>query len=98
MVDDLKVIVFDGKIYVVDGKEVVFVVVGCKVVIEVICVVKLIVFEFIVNIEIVVLEIVIGDLIGDFVGWCGYIIGIEGCGYGLMVIVGEVLLVEFNDY
>ena len=64
-VEDLRVIVYDGKTHPVDGKEVAFVTAGRKATVEAIRAANPIVLEPIVNIEIVTPEAAIGDLTGD---------------------------------
>lgn len=95
---DVCVIVLDGKYYVVDFKEVVFISVGCKVFFDVVGKVWLIVFELIVDVQVVIFEQYVGDIIGGFVGKCVCIFGIDlQCGGELLICV-QVLLVELVDY
>ena len=97
-VEDLKVIVYDGKTHPVDGKEVAFVTAGRKAVIEAIRNAKPIVLEPIVSIEIIVPEGAIGDLTGDLSSRRGHITGTDARSHGMAAITGEVPLAELNDY
>ncbi|MEY2632127.1 MAG: hypothetical protein RIR00_781 [Pseudomonadota bacterium] len=96
-VEDLRVIVYDGKTHPVDGKEIAFVTAGRKAVIEAIRAAAPIVLEPIVNIEIVTPEAALGDLTGDLSSKRGHITGTDSRGRQ-MVITGEVPLAELTDY
>jgi len=97
-VEDLRVIVHDGKTHPVDGKEVAFVTAGRKATVEAIRAANPIVLEPIVNIEIVAPEAAIGDLTGDLSSRRGHITGTSPRPGGTAAITGEVPLAEITDY
>ena len=97
-VEDLRVIVYDGKTHPVDGKEVAFVTAGRKAVVEAIRAASPIVLEPIVSIEIVAPEDAIGDLTGDLSSRRGQITGTSPRAGGTASITGEVPLAEITDY
>jgi elongation factor G len=97
-VEDLRVIVYDGKTHPVDGKEVAFVTAGRKATIAAIQAANPIVLEPIVSIEIVAPESAMGDLAGDLSSRRGHVTGTEPRGHGTVVIAGEVPLAEITDY
>ena len=97
-VEDLRVIVYDGKTHPVDGKEIAFVTAGRKATIEAIRAAGPIVLEPIVTIEIVVPEAAIGDLTGDLSSRRGHITGTVPRAGGSALITGEVPLAEVTEY
>jgi elongation factor G len=97
-VEDLRVIVYDGKTHAVDGKEVAFVTAGRKAVTEAIRAANPIVLEPIVAIEIIAPEASIGDLTGDLSSRRGQITGTSPRPGGTASITGEVPLAEITDY
>jgi hypothetical protein len=97
-VEDLRVIVYDGKTHAVDGKEVAFVTAGRKATIEAIRAANPIVLEPIVSIEIVAPEAAIGDLTGDLSSRRGHITGTNPRPGNTASITGEVPLAEITDY
>ncbi len=97
-VEDLRVIVYDGKTHAVDGKEVAFVTAGRKATIEAIRAAGPIVLEPIVGIEIVSPEGAIGDLTGDLSSRRGHITGTNPRSGNTASITGEVPLAEIADY
>ncbi|CAG0960038.1 Elongation factor G [Rhodocyclaceae bacterium] len=97
-VEDLRVIVYDGKTHPVDGKEVAFVTAGRKATIAAIQAAQAIVLEPIVAIEIIAPEAHMGDLAGDLSSRRGHVTGTTPRGFGAMAIAGEVPLAEIGDY
>ncbi|NJD35902.1 MAG: elongation factor G [Betaproteobacteria bacterium] len=97
-VEDLRVIVYDGKTHPVDGKEVAFVTAGRKATVAAIRAANPIVLEPIVTIEIVAPEAAIGDLTGDLSSRRGHITGTNPRPGGTASITGEVPLAEITDY
>jgi elongation factor G len=97
-VDDLRVIVYDGKTHPVDGKEVAFVTAGRKATIAAIQAANPIMLEPIVNVEIVVPENSMGDIAGDLSSRRGHVTGTTPRGHGSVAIAGEVPLAEIADY
>jgi elongation factor G len=74
-VEDLRVIVYDGKTHPVDGKEVAFVAAGKKATIAAIQAAGAVVLEPVVNIEVNVLEEHMGDVAGDLSSRRGHVTG-----------------------
>lgn len=97
-VEDLRVIVYDGKTHPVDGKEVAFVMAGKKATIAAIREAGPVVLEPIVNIEISAHDEHMGDIAGDLSSRRGHVTGTTPRGAGRVVIAGEVPLAEINDY
>jgi len=97
-VEDLRVVVFDGKTHPVDGKEVAFVTAGRKATIAAIQAAAPILLEPIVNVEVVTPESSMGDLAGDLSSRRGHVTGTTQRGHGTTAIAGEVPLAEMGDY
>jgi elongation factor G len=97
-VEDLRVIVYDGKTHPVDGKEVAFVAAGKKATIAAIQAAGAVVLEPVVNIEVNVLEEHMGDVAGDLSSRRGHVTGTTPRGPGRITVAGEVPLAEINDY
>ncbi len=97
-VEDLRVIVYDGKTHPVDGKEVAFVTAGRKATIAAIQGANPIMLEPIVNVEILVPDSAMGDIAGDLSSRRGHVTGTTPRGQGFSVINGEVPLAEIADY
>ena len=97
-VDDLRVIVYDGKTHPVDGKDVAFTSAGRKATIEAILAAGPILLEPIVNIEVTTPENAMGDIAGDFSSRRGHVTGTTPRGYGAVAVAGEVPLAEISDY
>jgi len=97
-VEDLRVIVYDGKSHPVDGKEVAFISAGKKAVLDAISKAAPVVLEPIVNIEITAPEKFVGDLTSDLSGRRGQVTGTEPRGIDTMAITGQVPLAELSDY
>jgi elongation factor G len=97
-VEDIRVIVHDGKTHPVDGKEVAFYTAGRKAAVAAIRAAAPIVLEPIVNIEVLGPEAAIGDLTGDLSGKRGHITGTDPRGTGTAAISGQVPLAELVDY
>jgi elongation factor G len=97
-VEDVRVIVYDGKTHPVDGKEVAFVMAGKKATIAAIQAAGAVVLEPVVNIEVNVLEEHMGDVAGDLSSRRGHVTGTNPRGQGRITVAGEVPLAEINDY
>jgi elongation factor G len=97
-VEDVRVIVYDGKTHPVDGKEIAFVQAGKKATITAIQAAGPIVLEPIVTIDIHSDENQMGDVAGDLSSRRGHVTGTTPRGPGRIVIAGEVPLAEINDY
>ena len=97
-VEDLRVIVYDGKSHAVDSKEIAFVTAGRKAVMDAIEKAGPILLEPIVNIEITAPDRFVGDLTADLSGKRGQVTGTESTGGDLMSIQGMVPLSEVSGY
>ncbi|MCX8086797.1 MAG: elongation factor G [Rhodocyclaceae bacterium] len=97
-VEDVRVIVYDGKTHPVDGKEVAFVQAGKKAALAALQAASPIVLEPIVKIEVHVDESQMGDIAGDLSARRGHVTGTAARGPGRIAILGEVPLAEIGDY
>jgi elongation factor G len=97
-VQDIRVIVYDGKHHSVDSKEIAFVSAGRKAVIDAILKASAILLEPIVNIEITAPQRFVGDLTSDLSGKRGQVTGTESTGSDLATISGQVPLSEVAEY
>ncbi len=95
---DVRVIVYDGKHHPVDSKEVAFVSAGKKAFLDAILKARPIVLEPIVNIEINAPEANMGDIAGDISSKRGQISGTQSAVAGMVTISGRVPLSELNNY
>ncbi len=97
-VQDIRVIVYDGKTHAVDGKDIAFVTAGRKAAVEAIRAAGPIVLEPIVSIEVVAPEAAIGDLTGDLSSRRGQVSGSQTLPSGMMSIRATAPLAELSDY
>ncbi|MDO8959592.1 MAG: elongation factor G [Rhodocyclaceae bacterium] len=97
-VEDLRVIVYDGKTHPVDGKEIAFTMAGKKAAIAAIQAASPVVLEPIVNIDVEVHEAEMGDIAGDLSSRRGHVTGTRPGGPGRVAVAGEVPLAEISDY
>jgi len=101
-VQDIRVIVHDGKTHAVDGKEVAFISAGRKATIEAIRAAAPIVLEPIVSIEVSTPDTAMGDIAGDLSSRRGHVTGTQSSTaarrQGLVSVSGEVPLAEIADY
>ena len=95
---DVKVTVYDGKHHPVDSKEIAFVTAGRKAFLDAIGKARPIILEPIVNIEIVVPEMNMGDIAGDLSSKRGQVSGTNAVRPGVLAIKGQVPLSELNNY
>jgi elongation factor G len=95
---DVRVIVYDGKHHPVDSKEVAFVAAGRKAFLDAISKARPMVLEPIVNIEISAPAANMGDIAGDISAKRGQISGTEGSAGESVTISGRVPLSELNNY
>ena len=95
---DVRVIVYDGKHHPVDSKEIAFVAAGRKAFLDAILKARPIVLEPIVNIEISAPETNMGDIAGDIAAKRGQISGTQSAIAGMVTISGRVPLSELNNY
>ena len=94
---DVRVIVYDGKHHSVDSKEIAFIVAGRKAFMDAVTQAGPIVLEPLVNLEVTVPSHAMGDITGDLASRRGRIHGSETRGDNV-VISAEVPLAELNDY
>ncbi|WP_131110440.1 elongation factor G [Sulfuricystis thermophila] len=97
-VEDVRVIVYDGKTHPVDGKEVAFVQAGKKATIAAVQAAAPVVLEPIVRIEVHADEDQMGDIAGDLSSRRGHVTGTAARGAGRIAVMGEVPLAEIGDY
>ncbi len=97
-IQDLRVIVYDGKSHPVDSKEVAFVAAGRKAFLDALANAKPQVLEPIVRVEITAPESYMGDIAGDLAGRRGQVSNTESLPGGIMEITGIVPLAELEDY
>jgi len=95
---DVRVVVFDGKSHPVDSKEVAFVTAGRKAFVDAVMKAQPVVLEPIVDIEVTTPEMAMGDIIGDLSSRRGQVHGTRALGGNAMVIAGKVPLAELGDY
>ncbi len=97
-VQDLRVIVHDGKSHAVDSKEIAFVSAGRKATVAAIRAANPIILEPLVDLEVLAPEAAVGDLTGDLAGKRGHVTGTQPRGLGAMAITCQVPLAELVDY
>lgn len=97
-VQDVRVIVYDGKSHPVDSKEVAFVAAGKKAFLDAILKARPIVLEPIVNIEVLAPEAHMGDIAGDLSSKRGQVTGTQSMRGGMVAIKGFAPLSELNNY
>jgi elongation factor G len=95
---DVRVIVYDGKHHPVDSKEVAFVAAGRKAFMDALAKARPIVLEPIVNVQIVCPDSNVGDITGDLSSRRGQVTGTGNLAGGLMVVSGTVPLSELDGY
>jgi elongation factor G len=97
-VQDVRVIVHDGKSHPVDGKDIAFFTAGKKAVQEAIRAASPIILEPIVEIEVATPENTVGDIAGDLSGKRGQVTGTQPRGNEMVAIAGKVPLSELDGY
>jgi elongation factor G len=97
-VQDVRVIVYDGKSHPVDSKEVAFVAAGKKAFLDAIQKARPIALEPVVNIEVFAPDANMGDLAGDLSSKRGQVTGTQNLRGGMVKIKGLVPLAELNSY
>jgi elongation factor G len=95
---DVRVIVYDGKHHPVDSKEIAFVTAGRKAFLDAIEKARPIVLEPIVNIEVLCPESNMGDIAGDLSGRRGQVTGTKSLQPGTLTIDGQAPLSELDGY
>jgi elongation factor G len=96
--EDLRVIVYDGKSHPVDSKEVAFISAGRKAFLDALEKARPIILEPIVNIEIHVPETNMGDITGDLSSRRGQVSGTDTLRAGMVSVTGVVPLAELSSY
>lgn len=99
-VEDIRVIVYDGKHHAVDSKEVAFFSAARKALVAAIRAAAPIILEPVVHIEIVAPEPTMGEITGDLASRRGHVTGTNGSsgGLGMSTVAGETPLAEISDY
>lgn len=95
---DVRVIVYDGKHHPVDSKEVAFAMAGKKAFLDAVSKARPVVMEPIVNLSINTPEASIGDVTSDLSGRRGWVTGTEPAPGGRAQIVAQAPLSELSDY
>src|SRR5215475_546871 len=95
---DVRVVVHDGKHHPVDSKEVAFVAAGKKAFLDAIEKARPIVLEPIVSVEVICPEGNTGDIAGDLSSRRGQVTGTTGLQPGIIAINGLAPLVELDGY
>lgn len=97
-IQDIKVIVYDGKHHPVDSKEVAFKAAGKYAFIDAIKKAKPVLLEPVVNMEVTVPEDKVGTITGDLAGKRGRIQGQDFIGGGMAVVKAQAPLSEVMQY
>ncbi len=97
-VEDLRVIVYDGKSHAVDSKEIAFVSAGRKAVIDAFSKAAPIMLEPIVNIDIDAPEAYVGDMTSEIASKRGQITGTQQRSADVISTTGQVPLAELADF
>jgi elongation factor G len=95
---DVRVIVYDGKSHPVDSKDVAFVSAGRKAFLDALAKARPVVLEPIVNVEIVAPEERMGDIAGELSGHRGQIKGSDAPRPGLVQITAQAPLSELEHF
>ena len=95
---DVRVIVHDGKHHPVDSKEVAFVAAGKKAFLDAIEKARPIVLEPVVSVEVICPESNTGDIAGDLSSRRGQVTGTRGLQPGVLAITGLAPLAELEGY
>jgi elongation factor G len=97
-IQDVRVIVYDGKYHPVDSKEVAFVSAGRKAFLDAVTRARPIVLEPIVNLDVKVPEQYMGDVAGGLAGKRARINGTDSQRGGELLVKAQVPLAEVGDY
>ena len=95
---DVRVIVYDGKSHAVDSKEVAFVSAGRKAFLDAISKARPIVLEPIVNLEVHCQAEKMGDIAGDLSSRRGQVTGTQTLAAGALAVIGTAPLAELDGY
>ncbi|MDA1118357.1 MAG: elongation factor G [Proteobacteria bacterium] len=97
-IQDLRVIVYDGKSHPVDSKEVAFISAGRKAFLDALAKARAIVLEPIVNVDILAPEQKMGDITGELSGHRGHIKGSDAPRPGTVKISAQAPLAELEQF
>jgi len=97
-IQDVRVIVYDGKSHPVDSKEVAFVSAGRKAFLDALGKAQTIVLEPIVNMDVVAPEQKMGDIAGEISGHRGHIKGSDSPRPGTVQILAQAPLSELEQF
>jgi len=97
-VQDVRVVVVDGKHHSVDSKEIAFITAGRKAFVDAALKAGPIVLEPIVKVEIAAPEAHMGDITGDLSSKRGQINGTRALSAGALAVLGQAPLSELNGY
>ncbi len=97
-VQDVRVIVHDGKHHAVDSKEIAFVTAGKRAFQAAIRDARPVVLEPIAHIEITAPEAAMGSITGDLSGRRGMVSGTDSAATGQLVVKGQAPMAELADY
>jgi elongation factor G len=95
---DVRVIVYDGKYHPVDSKEVAFVSAGKKAFLDAVAKARPLVLEPVVNLDVSVPEAAMGDITGGLASKRARINGTDSIRGGEIVVKAQVPLAELGDY
>ncbi|MDH4182191.1 MAG: elongation factor G, partial [Betaproteobacteria bacterium] len=98
VMQDVRVVVYDGKHHPVDSKEVAFVAAGRKAFLDALTKARPIVLEPIVNVEVEAPEPFMGDVAGDLSSRRGQVTGTRAQSPGVLVVEGQAPLGELEGY
>jgi elongation factor G len=98
MLQDVRVIVYDGKHHPVDSKEVAFVAAGRKAFLDAIAKARPLVLEPIVSLDVTVPDVHMGDVTGGLATKRARINGTDSARGGEIVVKAQVPLAEIGDY
>jgi len=97
-VQDVRVIVYDGKHHPVDSKEVAFVAAGKKAFLDALSKAKPIVLEPIVNVDVYAPANAMGDIAGELSGKRGQVSGNDSGSNGMMKVSARAPLAELDNF
>jgi len=98
MLQDVRVIVYDGKYHPVDSKEVAFISAGNRAFMDAITKARPLILEPIVNLDVTIPDAHMGDVTGGLSSKRGRINGTDSARGGEIVVKAQVPLAEIGDY
>jgi len=97
-IQDIRVVLYDGKHHAVDSKEIAFITAGKKAFIEAVSKAKPIILEPVVDIQITAPSSSMGDIAGDLSARRGRVGSSDALSDGRIAVSGQVPLAEIDDY